>query len=95
MWKEKVTSPFVDQLLPHSQKVTHMCETNEYDDSNKAKKVMGSIQNIQDVGNTEKGLNGHPYGNLSYSNLNQIFKEALLDIGENDYFNQPSKGQPG
>ena len=56
---------------------------------------MGSIQNIQDVGNTEKGLNGHPYGNLSYSNLNQIFKEALLDIGENDYFNQPSKGQPG
>ena len=61
----------------------------------KPKKVMGSMQNIQDVGNTKKGLNGHPYGNLSYSNLNQSFKEALLDIGENDYFNQPSKGQPG
>ena len=71
-----------------------MCWTNEYG-SNKAKKVIGPIQNIQDVGTIEKGLNGHPYGNLSYSNLNQIFKEALLDIGENDYFNQPSNGQPG
>ena len=30
-----------------------------------------------------------------YLSLNQIFKEVILDISGNDYFNQPSKGELG
>ena len=42
-----------------------------------------------------KELKGQTHGNPAYLSLNQIFKEVILDISGNDYFNQPSKGQLG